>query len=71
MKLILSLTLALFAGFIQAAEQQESWTLILTPVEQPATYVPGFISEKACETARWKWQDKQRSPYATAVCVQQ
>lgn len=71
MKLMIPLALFLFAGLIQADEQKESWVLILTPTDQPATYVPGFTSEKTCEIARQKWWDKQKGLSHTAVCVKQ
>lgn len=50
----------------------EDWVLILTPTNQPATYVPHFSSEVACEQAVNIWQGRDREEKdrpGHAVCV--
>lgn len=55
------------------AADRADWVLILTPINQPATHVPGFSSEVACKQAVNVWQGRGRSegvPPGHAVCVQ-
>jgi hypothetical protein len=69
MKFAIPLAFALFSGWLQAADLRESWTLILTAIDQPPTSVVGFTSESTCERASKKWMAQQRFPAAYAVCV--
>jgi hypothetical protein len=55
------------------ATDRVDWVLILTPTNQPATYVPGFTTEVACEQAVNIWQGRGRGEIdrpGYAVCVQ-
>lgn len=55
------------------ATDRVDWVLILTPTNQPATYVPGFTTEVACEQAVNIWQGRDRGENdrpGHAVCVQ-
>lgn len=52
---------------------RSDWVLILTPTNQPATYVPDFTSEVACEQAANIWQGRgpaDRDRPGLAVCIQ-
>ncbi|MDZ5605265.1 hypothetical protein SJI00_21050 [Pseudomonas sp. RP23018S] len=51
----------------------KDWVLILTPLNQSATYVPGFSSEVACKQAVNIWQGRGHAKNdlpGHAVCVQ-
>ncbi|MFL6970076.1 hypothetical protein ACJ6X8_27990 [Pseudomonas alvandae] len=55
------------------AADSKDWVLILTPINQPATHVPGFSSEVACVQAVNIWQGRDRAKDdrpGHAVCVQ-
>ena len=55
------------------AAARKDWVLIVTPLNQPATHVPGFSSEVACEQAVSIWQGRGRAKDhrpGHAVCVQ-
>lgn len=60
------------ANHSPAADRGE-WVLILTPTNQPATFLPGFNSEVACEQAVNIWQGRGRAENdrpGHAVCIQ-
>lgn len=55
------------------ADDRGDWVLILTPSNQPATFLPGFKSEVTCEQAVNIWQGRGRADTdrpGHAVCIQ-